>query len=64
MGDAMVTADSLIGCYMMANRMHGVIYVGVSSQLVTRVGQHRAEPARTSEYRRAFHSVYHGSRFP
>ena len=38
----MVTADSLIGCYMMANRMHGVIYTGVSSQLITRIGQHRA----------------------
>jgi len=42
MGDVMVTADSLIGCYMMANRMHGVVYVGVSSQLITRIGQHRA----------------------
>jgi len=41
MGDAMVTANSLIGCYMMANRMHGVIYIGVSSRLITRVGQHR-----------------------
>ena len=41
MMDSMVTADSLIGCYMMANRMHGVIYIRVSSQLVTRVAQHR-----------------------
>ncbi|KEP72137.1 hypothetical protein HR12_27900 [Microbacterium sp. SUBG005] len=36
-----------------------------SQDVVTfyRVGQHRAEPARPPKYRRAFHSVYHGSRF-
>ena len=41
MGDAMVGANSLIGCYMMTNRMHGLIYIGVSSQLISRVAQHR-----------------------
>ena len=41
MGDAMVGANSLIGCYMMTSRMHGVIYIGVSSQLISRVAQHR-----------------------
>ncbi|URI16018.1 GIY-YIG nuclease family protein [Brevundimonas albigilva] len=41
MGDAMVGRDGLIGCYMMTNRMHGAIYIGVSSQLVSRVAQHR-----------------------
>ena len=38
----MVGRDSLIGCYMMTNRKHGVIYTGVSSRLVTRVSEHRA----------------------
>jgi len=42
MGDAMVGRDSLIGCYIMTNQMHGTLYIGVSSQLITRVAQHRA----------------------
>ena len=37
----MVSIDGLIGCYMMSNRKHGAIYIGVSSQLLTRVAQHR-----------------------
>jgi putative endonuclease len=37
----MVSRDGLIGCYMMANRMHGAIYIGVSSDLIARVHQHR-----------------------
>lgn len=40
-GIRVVGVESLIGCYMMANRKHGVIYIGVSSQLVGRVAQHR-----------------------
>jgi len=31
----------LIAVYMMANKRHGTIYIGVSSELITRVGQHR-----------------------
>ena len=42
MGDAMVGTNSLIGCYIMTNRMHGTLYIGVTSQLITRVGEHRA----------------------
>ena len=41
MGDAMVGANSLIGCYIMTNQMHGALYIGVSSQLISRVAQHR-----------------------
>ena len=37
----MVAVESLIGCYMMSNRKHGTLYIGVSSQLVARVAQHR-----------------------
>ncbi|GAA0638942.1 GIY-YIG nuclease family protein [Brevundimonas lenta] len=37
----MVTRDGVIGCYMMANRRHGTLYIGVSSDLVGRVHQHR-----------------------
>jgi putative endonuclease len=37
----MVTRDGLIGVYIMANRMHGALYVGVSGDLIARVNQHR-----------------------
>ncbi|MGO4410783.1 MULTISPECIES: GIY-YIG nuclease family protein [unclassified Brevundimonas] len=37
----MVSRDGLIGVYMMANRMHGVIYIGVTSDLIMRTDQHR-----------------------
>lgn len=37
----MVSRDGLIGVYMMANRMHGAIYVGVTSDLIARGDQHR-----------------------
>jgi len=37
----MVGRDGLIGVYMMANRMHGAIYIGVTSDLITRADQHR-----------------------
>ena len=37
----MVSRDGLIGVYMMTNRMHGVIYIGVTSDLILRTDQHR-----------------------
>lgn len=37
----MVGKDSFIAVYMMANKRHGTIYVGVTSHLLTRVVQHR-----------------------
>ena len=37
----MVARDGIIGCYMMANRMHGTLYIGVTSHLIARVHQHR-----------------------
>ena len=37
----MVGVESLIGCYMMSNRKHGTLYIGVSAQLIARVAQHR-----------------------
>ena len=40
----MVSRDSFnvwIAVYMMASRKHGTIYIGVTSQLPTRAGQHR-----------------------
>lgn len=32
----------LIACYIMANRKNGTLYVGVTSDLSTRVGQHKS----------------------
>jgi len=37
----MVSRNGLIGVYMMANRMHGAIYIGVTSDLIMRTDQHR-----------------------
>lgn len=37
----MVGRDGLIGVYMMTNRMHGAIYIGVTSDLILRTDQHR-----------------------
>jgi len=37
----MVGRESYIAVYMMTNRRNGMLYLGVSSQLVQRVGQHR-----------------------
>ena len=37
----MVSRDAFIAVYMMSNRRHGTIYVGVTSQLITRAVQHR-----------------------
>jgi putative endonuclease len=33
--------NRFIAVYMMSNRRHGTLYVGVTSQLVARTGQHR-----------------------
>jgi putative endonuclease len=38
----MVGQDSFIAVYMMSNRRHGTIYVGVTSSLITRASQHRS----------------------
>jgi putative endonuclease len=37
----MVAADASIAVYMMSNRKHGTLYVGVTSQFLRRVSQHR-----------------------
>ncbi|HLK24312.1 MAG TPA: GIY-YIG nuclease family protein [Caulobacteraceae bacterium] len=37
----MVARDAAIAVYMMSNRMHGTLYIGVTSQLLRRVYQHR-----------------------
>jgi len=39
--------------YMLASRKHGTIYIGVTGQLVQRVGEHRegVRPGFTSRYR-------------
>ncbi|WP_082525950.1 GIY-YIG nuclease family protein [Brevundimonas sp. Root1279] len=39
--DAMVSRDGVIAAYMMANRRHGAIYIGVSGNLILRVQDHR-----------------------
>jgi putative endonuclease len=38
----MVGRDSFIAVYMMTNRKDGTLYIGVTSDLITRVTQHRA----------------------
>jgi putative endonuclease len=37
----MVARDAFIAVYMISNRKHGTLYIGVTSDLITRVGQHR-----------------------
>jgi putative endonuclease len=37
----MVSADPFIAVYMMSNRKHGTLYIGVTSDLIQRVSQHR-----------------------
>ena len=51
----MVTRDAFnrfIAVYMMANRRHGTIYIGVTSQLLTRVQDYREKriPGFTKTY--------------
>ncbi|HEY2524652.1 MAG TPA: GIY-YIG nuclease family protein [Candidatus Binataceae bacterium] len=38
---AMVPRDPFIAVYMMSNRKHGTLYIGVTSNLVKRAWQHR-----------------------
>jgi putative endonuclease len=37
----MISHDAFIAVYMMSNRKHGTIYIGVTSKLRQRVWQHR-----------------------
>ena len=37
----MVIKDSFIAVYMMSDRYHGTIYIGVTSQFLSRIVQHR-----------------------
>ena len=37
----MVGAEAFIAVYMMASRKHGTLYIGVTSDLISRVAQHR-----------------------
>ena len=37
----MVPRDAFIAVYMMSNRKHGTLYIGVTGNLVKRVWQHR-----------------------
>jgi len=37
----MVATDAIIAVYMMSNRKHGTLYVGVTSQFLRRVSQYR-----------------------
>lgn len=48
----MVGRDSFIAVYMMADRMRGMLYIGVTSNLVRRVWEHREglTPGFTSRY--------------
>ena len=44
--------NRFIAVYMMSNRKHGTIYIGVTSQLLARVGQHKEGriPGFTQKY--------------
>jgi putative endonuclease len=48
----MVGREPFIACYMMSNRRHGTLYIGVTSNLIDRVRQHREDerPGFTRRY--------------
>ncbi len=48
----MVTNDSFIAVYMMSDRFHGTIYIGVTSRFLSRIVQHRegVYPGFTRKY--------------
>ena len=37
----MVGAEAFIAVYMLASRKHGTLYIGVTSDLISRVARHR-----------------------
>ncbi|HEY2707526.1 MAG TPA: GIY-YIG nuclease family protein [Caulobacteraceae bacterium] len=39
----MVGAEAFIAVYILASRRHGTLYVGVTSDLISRVARHRSE---------------------
>ena len=42
----MVAKDAFIAVYIMTNRPRGTLYIGVTSQLLGRISQHREEQLR------------------
>jgi putative endonuclease len=48
----MLRIHSSTAVYMLASRRHGTIYIGVTGELIRRIGEHRAEtrPGFTSRY--------------
>ena len=56
----MVGRDAFIAVYMMSNRRHGTIYIGVTSELVTRVTQHKSGEIKgfTRRYLEIFRQFY------
>ena len=48
----MVGREPFIACYMMSNRRHGTLYIGVTGNLIQRAVQHREDefPGFTRRY--------------